>query len=89
MQTGAVPIDGCQSIGGWLFILGGAPISWSSKCQASVSQSSFESEYYALSEAGKKGVWLQLLLQELDHIWATLMVIWADNQGTITLMGMV
>ena len=63
-------IDGRQSTGGWLFMMGGAPISWSSKRQASVSQSSCESEYYALSEAGKEGVWLRLLLQELGHISA-------------------
>ena len=66
-------------------MMGGAPISWSNKCQASVSQSSCESEYYALSEAGKEGVWLRLLLQELGHISATPIVIWADNQGAIAL----
>ena len=47
-------IDGQQSTGGWLFMLGGAPIFWSRKRQASVSQSSCEFEYYALSEAGQK-----------------------------------
>ena len=66
-------------------MLGGAPISWSSKRQASVSQSSCESEYYALSEAGKEGVWLRLLLQELGHISAAPTVIWAHNQGAIAL----
>ena len=78
-------IDGRQSTGGWLFMMGGAPISWSSKRQASVSQSSCESEYYALSEAGKEGVWLRLLLQELGHISAAPTIIWADNQGAIAL----
>ena len=60
-------------------------ISWSSKRQASVSQSSCEFEYYALSEAGKEGVWLRLLFQELGHISAAPTVIWADNQGAIAL----
>lgn len=46
-------IDGRQSTGEWLFMMGGALISWSSKRQASVSQSSCESEYYAFREAGK------------------------------------
>ncbi len=64
-------------------MMGGAPISWSSKRQASVSQSSCESEYYALSEAGKEGVLLCLLLQELGYISAAPTVIWADNQGAI------
>ena len=66
-------------------MLRGAPISWSSKRQASVNQSSCESEYYVLSEAGKEGVWLRLLLQELGHISAASTVIWADNQGAIAL----
>lgn len=78
-------IDRRQSTGGWLSMMGGAPISWSSKRQASVSQSSCESEYYALSEAGKEGVWLHLLLQELGHISAAPTVIWADNQSAIAL----
>ncbi len=38
-------IDGQQSTGGWLFVMGEAPISWRSKRQTSVSQSSCESEY--------------------------------------------
>ncbi len=42
------------------------------KRQASVSQSSCESEYYALSEVG---VWLRLLLQELENISAVPTVI--------------
>lgn len=54
---------------------GGIPISWSSKRQASVSQSSYESEYYVLSEAKKERIWLHLLLQELCHIVAALTVI--------------
>ena len=81
----SVAIHGRQSTGGWLFMIGGAPISWSSKHQVSVSQSSCESEYYALSEAGKEEVWLRLLLQELGHISAAPTVIWANNQGAIAL----
>lgn len=67
-------------------MLGQVLISWSSKRQASVSQSICESEYYALNEAGKKRVWLHLLFQELGHISATPTVIWADNQSVITLV---
>ena len=72
-------IDGRQPTGGWLFMTGGAPIFWSSKRQVSVSQSSYESEYYVLSEAGKEWVWLRLLLQELGYISAAPIVIWAEK----------
>ncbi len=66
-------------------MMGGTPISWSSKPQASVSQSGCESEYYLLSKAGKKRVWLRLLLQELSYISIAPTVILADNQGAIAL----
>lgn len=61
MQTGAGPLID-NKIGRWLFMIGGAPIFWSSKRQVLVSQSSYESENYILNEAEKKGVWLRLLL---------------------------
>ena len=64
-----------QSTGGCLFMLGRAPISWSSKHQALVSQSSYKFEYYVLSEAEKEKVWLRLLLQDLGHISAAPTVI--------------
>lgn len=65
--------------------MGSDSISWNSKCQAFISQSSCEFKYYALSETEKDGLWLRLLLQELSHITAALTVIWADNQGVIVL----
>lgn len=61
-------------------MLGETPIFWKSKCQASISQSNYESEYYALSKARKKRVWLWLLFLELGHISVAPIVIWADNQ---------
>lgn len=50
----------------------------SSKRQVLVSQSSCES-------AGKEKLWLHLFFQELCHISAISIVIWADNQGAIAL----
>lgn len=64
-------------------MLGRAPIAWSSKRQASVSQSSYKFEYYTLSEAKKEKMQLRLLLQELGHIFAAQTVIWANNQVLI------
>lgn len=46
-------------IGRWLFMIGGAPIFWSSNRQELISQSSYESENYMLNEARKKEVWLR------------------------------
>lgn len=62
-----------------------AQIFWSSKHQASISQSSCEFEYYALSKAGKEKMWLQLIIQEFGYISAALTVIYANNQGWVLL----
>lgn len=53
---------------GWLFCLGGGPISWSSKRQSAVALRSYEAKYIALNEAGKEAVWLQRILKELDLV---------------------
>ena len=79
--------DNRKSTSGWLFCLGGGPISWSSKRQLVVALSSCKAEYIALNEAGKEAVWLQRILKELGLIKYLLSptLIYEDNQGTIAL----
>ena len=60
-------------------------ISWSSKRQNLVTQSSCESKYVVLSETKKKAIWLRSLLLQLHAILKILIVIWVDNQETIAL----
>ena len=76
-----------KSTSGWLFCLGGGPISWSSKRQTVVALSSCEAEYIALNEAGKEAIWLQRILKELGLInySPSPTLIYEDNQGTIAL----
>jgi hypothetical protein len=57
--------DTLRSRTGWVFFLAGAPIAWHSKRQTSVTKSSAEAEYYALSDAGNQAIWLQRLLHDL------------------------
>ena len=47
------------SISGAVFLLASGPISWSSRLQSSVSQSSTDAKYVASAEAVKEAVWLQ------------------------------
>lgn len=54
-----------RSIGAYLFTAANGPISWQSKRQLTVSRSSTESEYRALSDGVQEAVWLSRLLQEL------------------------
>ena len=51
---------------GYLYQLGGSTISWSSKKQSIVAQSTVEAEYVALSEAVRELLWLIKLLANLQ-----------------------
>lgn len=77
------PIDR-KSVTGFLFKLNG-PIVWNSKKQISVSVSTTESEYVALSEATKDIIWIQRFLETLK-IKSSPALIWGDNQAAIKLV---
>jgi hypothetical protein len=75
-------IEDRKSTGGYVFMLDGA-ISWMSKKQSSVAQSTMEAEYYALAEAVKEAIWLRNLSKEMDYEQEEATLIYEDNQGTI------
>lgn len=54
-----------KSTSGYIFMLNGGPVSWCSKRQSTVTLSSTEAEYIALTLAAKEATWLRLLLTEL------------------------
>lgn len=76
-----------RSTSGFVFNLGSGAISWSSKRQPTVSLSTCEAEYKAMTLAAKEAVWLRTLLSRLipvdDAPYAT--IIYGDNQGAIAL----
>ena len=77
-----------KSTTGFCYMINGAPVSWTSKRQSITAQSTTESEYIALSEAGKQAVWLRHLLYALrkSHVYTKKStLIYADNQGSIDL----
>ena len=79
-------IDGRKSTGGFAYMLAGGCISHQSKRQDVVALSSCESEYMAMSEAGKEALWLRWFLEELGYRKCHLPIILnADNQGAIAL----
>lgn len=60
------------STGGHVFTLADGAISWSSKWQATISDSTTEAEYKTLSEAIKEAVYLnKLLLHQLNIVLDT------------------
>ena len=48
-----------KSTSGYVFLLGGAAISWKSSKQSCVALSTAEAEYVALSAAAQEAIWLQ------------------------------
>jgi hypothetical protein len=74
-----------KSTSGYVFIMSGAAVSWSSKKQSSVALSSTEAEYMACTQASKEAVWLRQLLHEL-HIEQSSVRIFCDSQGSLALL---
>jgi hypothetical protein len=64
--------------------LHGSPVVWSSRRQATVSASTVEPEYIALTEAGREVMRLRELLGTLGHR-QPMTKLWCDNQGAIAL----
>ena len=56
-----------KSTMGQIFMLAGGPISWASRKQRSVSTSTTEAEYMALSECSRQAVWFTHLFTELGY----------------------
>jgi hypothetical protein len=79
---------GCQetrrSTTGWIIELNGSPIVWSSRRQATVSASTVEAEYIAITEAGREIMWLRELLETLGYS-QPITTLRCDNQGAIAL----
>ena len=71
-----------RSTTGYVITLGTNLISWCSKKQPTVSRSSTESEYRALSHACAETTWLYSLLHELGvHLWFPVQL-FCDNLST-------
>ncbi|XP_071686991.1 secreted RxLR effector protein 161-like [Rutidosis leptorrhynchoides] len=57
-----------SSTSGWVFLLGGGAISWASKKQTCITNSTMEYEFVPLAAAGKEAEWLRDLIYEIS-LW--------------------
>ena len=78
-------IDTRRSTTGYVYILNGGAISWSSRLQPTVAASTTEAEYMAAAYSIKEGLWLRTLLRDLGMEIGTI-TICADNQSAIKLL---
>jgi hypothetical protein len=71
--------DTSRSITGYLFMMGGGAISWSSKRQATVATSTVEAEHVAAAAAVREGLWVRRLAMEFGLGEAAIKILGASG----------
>ena len=79
---GACPLTR-HSLTGYLMTLGGSPVSWKTKKQATVSRSSAEAEYRSMAAATSELVWLKSLLASLGIFHSQPMHLFCDSRAAL------
>ena len=87
---GYVDADGAsqdhrRAISGYVFMVDGGAVSWSSKKQELVTLSTTEAEYVAATHAAKEAIWLRRLLTELFESINTPTTLFSDSKSAIAL----
>jgi hypothetical protein len=77
--------DTRRSTSGYVFMMAGGAVAWSSKRQATVALSTVEAEYVAMSRCAQQMVWMHSWLQEVEIEHVIPGVIKCDNRGAIAL----
>ncbi|KAG8926805.1 hypothetical protein FRC01_008347 [Tulasnella sp. 417] len=77
--------DTSQSTSGYVFYFGDAPISWSSKRQGIVTNSTMEAEYLGLSNAARHTIWLRELMEDLGCPQTEPTMLFGDNNASLIL----
>ena len=78
-------LDTRKSTTGYVFTLASGPISWSSKLQSTVSLSTCEAEYAAVSLAGREAKWIISVLEGIGFGGVRPMTLYTDSLPAIQL----
>ena len=74
-----------KSTTGFIFYLANGPISWKSKLQTIIAQSTTEAEYIAINAATKEAIYIKSILQQLGFYNQDKFPIYSDNNGALLL----
>lgn len=77
--------DTCHSTSGYVFMMAGGPVTWSSKRQATVALSTVEAEYVAMSRCAQQMVWMHSWMNEVQVKYSVPGLLKGDNRGAIAL----
>lgn len=72
-----------RSMSGNAILIGGGAVSWSSKKQKTVAQSTAEAEYIAMAHATKEILWMRMFLTEVFRPLTQASPLLADNRSAI------
>jgi hypothetical protein len=79
--------DKGRSTSGYLFMMAGGVVSWSSKLQLTVAASTCGKEYIASAFAAKECFWVRTVLQELrPGVCRKPLLSFGDNEGALALL---
>ncbi|CAI7897208.1 unnamed protein product [Closterium sp. NIES-53] len=81
--TWASEKDDSSSVGGYICVVGGGPVSWRSKKQTETALSSVESEYMAMFHGVKEVIWLRRLLEEIGQEQKVATPLFCDSKGAL------
>ncbi|XP_057541678.1 secreted RxLR effector protein 161-like [Amaranthus tricolor] len=73
-----------RSMTGYVFTLGGSVVSWKTTLQPTVTLSTTEAKYMALTKAAKEGIWLKGLVSDLG-LYHNQAIVYCDSLSAICL----
>ena len=77
--------DDCQTQSGFVYVMNGGAVSWTSSKQDTVADSTTKAKYIAACEAAKEGVWIRNFLDDLGIFPAPVkpLDLYCNNSGGI------
>lgn len=78
-------VDDSRSTSGYVFLMSGGAVGWSSRKQPIVTLSTTEAEYVAAATCACQAIWMRRILKEIGHEQDEEMVLFCDNTSTIKL----